>query len=257
MQSLVGKVALVTGASSGIGEATAIELAKHGADIILAARRSDRINTLADKLSKEYGIRTLTVVLDVCNQQQVIDSIHNLPAEFAKIDILINNAGLALGSDSMQNSNTHNWNTMIDTNIKGLLYVTHAVLPIMIKHNNGHIVNISSIAGIEHYSGGNVYSATKHAVRAISKSLRLDLNGYQIRVSDIAPGATNTEFSTVRWKDKQRADEFYSKFNPLVAEDIADTILFCVTRKPHVNVESLVVYPTDQACATMLHYHKE
>jgi NADP-dependent 3-hydroxy acid dehydrogenase YdfG len=163
---------------------------------------------------------------------------------------------LALGSDPLQDGKLDNWNTMIDTNIKGLLYVTHAVLPTMIANNSGHIVNISSIAGIEHYPGGNVYSATKHAVRALSKSLRIDLSGYNIRVSDIAPGSTHTEFSKVRWNDKERSDKFYGGFTPLTAEDIADTILFCVSRKPHVNVESLVVYPTVQASATSLSLNK-
>ena len=248
MQNLTCKIALITGASSGIGRAIAIELAKHGADLILISRRGERLNQLAQELTANYQVKVLPIVLDVRDKILVEETIKNLPNEWKNVDILVNSAGLALSSDLIQDASPDNWDTMIDTNIKGLLYITHAVLKNMIERNSGHIVNISSTAGVETYQRGNVYCSTKHAVRAISKSLRLDLAGLKIRVSDIAPGATNTEFSTVRWGgDKDRADAFYSTFEPLLAEDIADTILFCVTRKPHVNVESMVVFPTDKA----------
>ena len=243
------KVALITGASSGIGKATAIEFAKLGANLILTARRVEKIQELASQLEQEYGVKVLALKLDVQDSAMVEKTITNLTGIWQEIDILVNNAGLALSSDLMQNAKVTNWDTMIDTNIKGLLYVTHAVLPIMTKRKIGHIVNISSMAGIEHYPMGNVYSATKHAVRAISKSLRLDLLGQNIRVSDIAPGAVYKEFSTVRWQDKQKADNFYSTFTPLTAEDIADAVTYCVTRKPHVNVDTVALYPTEQASA--------
>ncbi len=249
MNTLKNKIALITGASSGIGEATASEFAKLGADLILTARRIDKIQNLAQQLEKEYAIKVLALQLDVQDHANIEKVIGGLTGTWQNIDILVNNAGLALSSDFIQDATVSNWDTMIDTNIKGLLYVTHAVLPTMIKRKVGHIVNISSMAGIEHYPRGNVYSATKHAVRAISKSLRLDLLGQNIRVSDIAPGAVNTEFSTVRWNDKQKADNFYSTFTPLTAEDMADAITYCVTRKPHVNVETIAIYPTEQASA--------
>lgn len=250
MQNLTGKVALITGASSGIGEATAYEFAKIGINLILVGRRIELINALCQKLESEYKINTLPVGLDVRDKTKVTDFVNNLSDNWKNIDILINNAGLALANDPFQNYDTTKWDIMIDTNIKGLLYITHAILPNMIARNTGHIVNISSIAGHECYPGGNVYSSTKHAVRAISKSLRFDLSGYKIRVSDIAPGAVNTEFSTVRWNNKEKADAFYNDFTPLIAEDIADTILYCVTRKSHVNVESILVTSNDQVSAT-------
>lgn len=250
MQNLTGKIALITGASSGIGEATAYEFAKVGLNLILVGRRTERIDALCQKLESEYKINTLPIALDVRDKTKVTKFVNNLSAPWKNIDILVNNAGLALANDPFQNYDTTKWDIMIDTNIKGLLYITHAILPNMIARNTGHIVNISSIAGHECYPGGNVYSSTKHAVRAISKSLRFDLAGYKIRVSDIAPGAVNTEFSTVRWDNKEKADAFYSDFTPLIAEDIADTILYCVTRKPHVNVESILVTSNDQVSAT-------
>ncbi|MFN8770174.1 MAG: SDR family NAD(P)-dependent oxidoreductase [Neisseriaceae bacterium] len=256
MQNLTGKIAVITGASSGIGEATAYELAKACVNLILVGRRQKRIEILAQEIEKDFKVKVLPVIIDVRDKNKVAEFVNNLSDVWKDIDILVNNAGLALTTDLFPNANTDNWDTMIDTNIKGLLYMTHAVLPNMIARNTGHIINISSIAGLECYLGGNVYSSTKHTVRAISKSLRLDLNNYNIRVSDIAPGAVNTEFSTVRWNDKERADAFYSDFNPLLAEDIADAILYCVTRKPHVNVESLVVMPTDQASATTINRGK-
>lgn len=253
MQSLRDKIVFITGASSGIGAACAEQFAQLGCHLILTARRRDRIQALAENLSKQYAIRALPIELDVRDKQNVMDIINTLPSDWQNIDILINNAGLALDSLPLQKGNLEHWDTMIQTNINGLLYVTHTILQGMIKRNAGHIINISSVAGHDHYPNGNVYSATKHAVRALSTSLRLDLLGTKIRVSDIAPGSVNTEFSTIRWQSKEKADKFYEDFTPLVASDIAETIVFCATRPPHVSVAELVVYPTDQASLNFLH----
>ena len=224
-----------------------------GCHLILTARRKDRTQRLAAKLSQQYSIRTLSIELDVRNKQNVIEVVNNLPSDWQNIDILINNAGLALDTLPLQKGNLEHWDTMIQTNINGLLYVTHSVLQNMLKRNTGHIINISSVAGHDHYPMGNIYSATKHAVRALSKSLRLDLLGTKLKVSDIAPGAVNTEFSTVRWKDKEKADKFYEEFTPLVASDVAETIVFCATRPPHVSIAEIVIYPTDQASVNHMH----
>lgn len=255
MQSLKNKIIFITGASSGIGAACAEQFAQLGCHLILTARRKDRIQALAAQLSQQYSIRALSLELDIQVKENVIDTINTLPPEWQAIDILINSAGLALDSFPFQNGSLENWDTVIQTNINGLLYVTHTILQGMLKRNAGHIINLSSVAGHEHYPTGNVYSATKHAVRALSKSLRLDLLGTNIRVSDIAPGAVNTEFSTVRWQSKEKADKFYADFTPLVANDIAEAIVFCATRPSHVSVAEVVIYPTDQA--SMNHIYKQ
>lgn len=254
MSSLNDKIVFITGASSGIGAACAEQFAQQGCHLILTARRKDRIDALATQLSQQYSIRALPLELDVRNKQNVLNTVNALSDDWQNIDILINNAGLALDSVHLQKGNLENWDTMIQTNINGLLYITHTVLQGMLKRNVGHIINLSSVAGHDHYPMGNIYSATKHAVRAISKSLRLDLLGTKIRVSDIAPGAVNTEFSTVRWKDKEKADKFYEEFTPLVANDVAEAIVFCATRPPHVSIAELVIYPTDQASVN--HYYR-
>jgi 3-hydroxy acid dehydrogenase/malonic semialdehyde reductase len=245
---LKGKIALVTGASNGIGKAIATELASLGAEVILAARRIDRLYQLKNYLDNEYGTESLVVELDVTSEETVNKAITELSGKWANIDILVNNAGLALSSDPIQDGKVINWDRMIDVNVKGLLYVTHAVLPIMLKNNKGHIVNIGSTAGHQTYPGGNVYSATKHAVSAISNSMRIDLLGRHIRVSEIDPGHVGgTEFSTVRWGSQDKANQFYSTFTPLLAEDVADAVVYCVTRKEHVNIYSIVMYSIDQA----------
>ena len=249
---LKGKTALITGASSGIGWAIAEQLAQQGARLILTARRVERLESLAVSLKNKYQSVVHLIALDVQDQAAVSKAIGSLPEAWKAIDILVNNAGLALASKPFHDCSLEQWNTMIDTNVKGLLFVTHAVVQRMIERNAGHIVNIGSIAGRESYPGGNVYCASKQAVKAISQSLRLDLSGYLIRVTEIAPGAVNTEFSTVRWNDKERADTFYKDFQPLDANDVAETVLFCITRPPHVNISEMVVFPTDQACATMI-----
>lgn len=249
MLNIKEKIILITGASSGIGEACARLLASHGAKIILAARRLDRIEALAAELKKTEQAQCLTLSLDVRQPEEVQKKLESLPQEWQAIDILINNAGLALSSDPIQSGSPKNWDTMIDTNIKGLLYVTHNVLPGMLARNSGHIVNIGSIAGQEAYPNGNIYCATKHAVRAISKSLRIDLLGKPIRVTEIAPGAVKTEFSTVRWDDAVRAETFYAGFQPLLAEDVADAVYYSITRPLHVAIAEITILPTVQASA--------
>lgn len=252
MQALSDKIVFITGASSGIGKSCAEQFAAQGANLILTARRIDRITQLADSLKTQFGINVLPIQLDVQRAEQVNTIVSHLPDQFKKIDFLINNAGLALTTDSIQEGDIRNWDTMIDTNLKGLLYVTRAILPGMIEREQGHIINIGSVAGHEYYPRGNIYSATKHAVKAISKSLRLDLLGTRIRVSEIDPGAVNTEFSEVRWNDKAHAEAFYAGFTPLIANDIADAVVYCATRDPHVNVAEMLIYPTDQASANHL-----
>ena len=243
-----GQTVFITGASSGIGKACAQQFAALGAHLIITARRADRLQTLASELSSEHGISCTPIQLDVQNHKQVQSAASNL-----EVDILVNNAGLALTSDKIQDGKVENWDTMIDTNVKGLLYVTKAILPSMLKKNHGHIINIGSIAGHGCYTAGNVYCATKHAVRALSKSMRLDLMGTAIRVSEIAPGAVETEFSEVRWNDKSKAKTFYQGFQPLVADDIANAVVYCATRPSHVNVAELVIFPQAQASLTDLY----
>lgn len=250
---IAGQTAFITGASSGIGEACAEQLAALGVNLVLTARRFDRVQKLAKKLAAKYGIEALPMQLDVQNNEKVEAVFQHLEKEKIAVDILVNNAGLALTTDLMQNAKVSNWDVMIDTNLKGLLYVTRAALEMMTKRNRGHIINIGSVAGHGAYMGGNIYSATKHAVRAISKSLRLDLMGTSIRVSEIAPGAVHTEFSEVRWNDKEKAEQFYASFTALTPDDIADAVLYCATRPPHVNIAEVVVYPQAQASLTDLY----
>lgn len=247
---LKGKTIFVTGASSGIGKACAEQFASLGANLIITARRLERLKTLANELSSKHGIQVHCFQLDVRNNAEVVELFKQLEKNQLTVDVLINNAGLALSSDKMQDSNITNWEQMIDTNLKGVLYVIKAALTQMIQRNQGHIINIGSVAGHGYYMSGNVYCATKHAVRAISKCLRLDLMGTAIRVSEIDPGAVETEFSEVRWNDKDKAKKFYQGFEPLVAEDIADAVVYCATRPQHVNVAELVVFPQAQAGLT-------
>jgi len=251
--SLKNKTALITGASSGIGEACAKQLAKLGAHLIITARRLDRLQALAKELTQQHGITCTPLQLDVRYREDVEEALHKITKQNLCIDLLINNAGLALSSDKLQDGNIDNWETMIDTNVKGLLYVTKAVLPLMLNKNSGHIINIGSIAGHGCYISGNVYCATKHAVRALTQSLRLDLLGTAIRVSEVDPGAVETEFSEVRWNDKARAKKFYEDFQPLVADDIADAVVYCATRPLHVNIAELIVFPQAQASLTELY----
>ncbi|CDZ78433.1 NADP-dependent 3-hydroxy acid dehydrogenase YdfG [Legionella massiliensis] len=253
MTDLKDKIILITGASSGIGQACSRLFAKQGAKLILCARRQERIEQLAKDLEETHGTQSIPLILDVRDKAQVHSVLGKLPEGWQNVDILINNAGLALASDPIQQGSIDNWDTMIDTNLKGLLYVTRTILPGMLSRDRGYIINIGSIAGQEAYTNGNVYCATKHAVRALTKSLRLDLLGSAIRVTEIAPGAVETEFSEVRWNDKDKAKAFYEDFNPLFAEDIADAALYCLTRPQHVDIAEMTIMPTAQAAAAHIY----
>lgn len=253
MFDLKKKTILITGASSGIGRACALRFASSGARLILTGRRIEKIQALAEQLSKEFATECLPLCLDVQDKDAVVNTLGSLPVDWRIIDVLVNNAGLALSSDPLQQGQFDNWDTMIDTNIKGLLYVTRTLLPTMVARGIGHIINIGSIAGRECYPNGNVYCATKHAVKAISQSLRQDLHGSGLRVTEIAPGAVETEFSLVRWSDEDKAKAFYSDFNPLEAEDIADAVHYCATRPPHVDIAEMLIMPTAQASASLIH----
>lgn len=246
-------IALITGATAGIGEATARLLTKNGYDVIIAGRRKERLTKLAKELEKT-GVRVHSLCFDVRDQKAVEQAIRGLPDDWKDIDVLVNNAGLALGKSPIQEGDPNDWDTMIDTNIKGLLYVAHAVIPSMTKRKAGHIVNIGSIAGKEVYKGGAIYNATKFAVEAISKGMRIDLLPYNIRVTNLCPGNTETEFSLVRFKgDAKTAKDVYKGFTPLRAEDIADAILWTITRPPHVCINDMLIMPTAQANTVHLH----
>jgi NADP-dependent 3-hydroxy acid dehydrogenase YdfG len=243
----MSKIILITGASSGFGKATATKFAAGGWNLILTARRKEKLDELAKALEAKYGIKTLCLIFDVQDKKAVFDNLQNLPAEWQAINILVNNAGLALGRDSFENANLEDWETMIDTNVKGLLYASKAVLPMLIKEK-GHIINIGSTAGKEVYKDGNVYCASKHAVDAISKAQRIDLLPYQIKVTAIHPGAADTEFSVVRFKgDAEKANAVYNGYTPLMAEDIADTIWYVANTPAHVCINDLVITCVAQA----------
>jgi serine 3-dehydrogenase len=248
------KIVFITGASSGIGKACAEHFAAHGYALILTARRLNRLQHIKEGLNTPC----LIYALDVRSKEEVEQLVSNLPAEWRNIDILINNAGLAAGLEKIHEGDVQNWEQMIDTNIKGLLYVTRTIVPLMVQRKQGHVVNIGSIAGHENYPNGNVYCATKHAVDSITKCLRIDLVGTPIRVSTVDPGMVNTEFSTVRFKgDTQRAEGVYKGMSPLTAADIADAVFYCVTRPVHVNISELIIMPTAQASTTLVHRELE
>lgn len=250
---LKDKVVLITGASSGIGEACAEQFAKAGAKLLLCSRRVEVVAQLAERLKTELGTESHVFACDVRDHHAVAQAIVALPVAWQEIDVLINNAGLAAGLDTIQDADTQDWEEMINTNVKGLLYVTKAVLPNMITKNMGHIINIGSVAGHTVYPKGVVYCATKKAVNTISEGLRMDLFGTKVRVSSVDPGAVETNFSHVRFKgDEKRAASVYAGFQPLTAHDIADAVLYCATRPLHVNVSEMIVMPTDQAAATMI-----
>jgi 3-hydroxy acid dehydrogenase / malonic semialdehyde reductase len=243
----MSKIILITGASSGFGKATATKFAAGGWNVIITGRRKEKLDELAKALEANYGIKTLSLVFDVQDKKAVFDNLQNLPTEWQAINILVNNAGLALGRDSFENANLEDWETMIDTNVKGLLYASKAVLPMLIKEK-GHIINIGSTAGKEVYKDGNVYCASKHAVDAISKAQRIDLLQYQIKVTAIHPGAADTEFSVVRFKgDAEKAKAVYTGYTPLMAEDIADTVWYVANTPAHVCINDLVITCTAQA----------
>ena len=244
----MSKIILVTGASSGFGKAIATKFAAGGWNVIITGRRKEKLDELAKALEANYGIKTLSLVFDVQDKKAVFDNLQNLPTEWQAINILVNNAGLALGRDSFENANLEDWETMIDTNLKGLLYVTRAVLPGLINNGKGHIINIGSTAGKEAYEKGNVYCASKTAVDAISQSMRIDLLKHRIKVTVVHPGAAETEFSMVRFKgDEQTAKSVYEGYKPLQAEDIADTVHYCANLPEHVCINSVVMTCTSQA----------
>ena len=243
----MSKIILVTGASSGFGKAIATKFAAGGWNVIITGRRKEKLDELAKALEANYGVKTLSLIFDVQDKKAVFDNLQNLPTEWQAINILVNNAGLALGRDSFENANLEDWETMIDTNVKGLLYASKAVLPMLIKEK-GHIINIGSTAGKEVYKDGNVYCASKHAVDAISKAQRIDLLPYQIKVTAIHPGAADTEFSVVRFKgDAEKAKAVYNGYTPLMAEDIADTVWYVANTPAHVCINDLVITCTAQA----------
>ena len=240
--------------SAGIGEACAKLFARNGANLILTARRINKLNELADSLRSAYNVKVHTIEMDVRNFDEVKKKFENLPAEFKTIDVLINNAGKALGVEKIQDGVLSNWEEMLDTNVKGLLYVSKIIIPMLIKQNHGHIINIGSIAGHEVYPGGNVYCASKFAVRAISKGMGIDLSGYNIKVTSIDPGMVETEFSLVRFAgDEEKAKNVYKGVDPIVGDDIADIALFAATRPEHVDLREIVVTPTAQSSTTIVH----
>jgi NADP-dependent 3-hydroxy acid dehydrogenase YdfG len=248
----MSKIILITGASSGLGKATAEKFAAGGWDLILTARRKEQLATVANDIKKKYGVKILSLVFDVQDKKAVFEHLGNLPKEWQAIHVLLNNAGLALGRDPFEEAKLEDWETMIDTNVKGLLYASKAVLPFIITQK-GHIINIGSTAGKEVYKDGNVYCATKHAVDAISKAQRIDLLQHQVKVTAIHPGAVETDFSLVRFKgDVTKADAVYAGYTPLKADDIADTIWYVANTPAHVCINDLVITCTAQGNSTTI-----
>jgi hypothetical protein len=249
----MSKTVLITGATSGIGEATARRFAKECYNLVITGRRGERLNNLAREMQEQFGVKALPLCFDIRKRSEVENAIGSLTGEWRSIDVLVNNAGLAAGLDPIQQGSFDDWEQMIDTNIKGLLYVTRLVAPLMIERKNGLIINIGSIAGKEVYQKGNVYNATKFSVDALTQAMRIDMLQYGIRVSQVCPGATETEFSEVRFKgDKQAAANVYKGYQPLIADDIAEAIWWIAARPPHVNINDIVIMPTSQASP---HYH--
>ncbi len=253
MYSLENRIVLITGASAGIGRSCARTFAREGARLILAARRRRRLEELAVDLKRKPGEDILLLELDVRDQPAVERAVKELPSGWSAIDVLVNNAGLSRGLDKLHDGKLEDWEEMIDANIKGLLYVSRAIIPGMVERGQGHIINIGSISGHEVYPGGNVYCATKFAVDALSKGMRLDLSGTGLRVSQVSPGMVETEFSLVRFRgDEERAGKVYKGLTPLSPDDVGEAVVYCATRPPHVNVSEIIVMPTDQASTTMV-----
>ncbi|MFP4844376.1 SDR family NAD(P)-dependent oxidoreductase [Winogradskyella sp. PE311] len=244
------KTALITGATSGIGRATAHEFAKHGINLILCGRRQERLDSIEKELSKQTDVYTLN--FDVRDREKTFEAITSLPKEFQNIDILINNAGNAHGLDPIQTGDLDDWDAMMDINVKGLLYVSKAIIPNMTERKSGHIINIGSSAGKEVYPNGNVYCGSKHAVLAITEGMRIDLNPYGIKVGAINPGLVETEFSEVRFKGDPAANTVYKGYKALQAEDVADVIYFAISRPAHVNIADVLMFCTAQASSTIV-----
>lgn len=246
------KIALITGATAGIGRAIAVQLAQNGYNLIITGRRTERLDQLKAELQRSAECKVLTLNFDIRNREATGKAIDGLPQQWQAIDVLVNNAGLASGLSTIQEGDIDNWEVMIDTNVKGLLYISRKVMPLMVKRQRGHIVNIGSIAGREVYPNGNVYCATKHAVDALTQAMRIDMLPHGIRVTQIAPGMVETEFSLVRFKgDKEKAEKVYEGLTPLYANDIAEAVVFAVTRPAHVNISDMLIMPTAQATATI------
>ncbi len=253
MSLLKRKISFITGASSGIGKACAEIFAKEKSNMILTGRRIERLKNLAKKLEKEYGIKTKCIKLDVRDYNQVQKAINSLENNWKKIDILINNAGLSRGLDKIQEGKKEDWDEMIDTNIKGLAYISRLILPLMVKRKKGHVINIGSTAGHDVYPAGNVYAATKFAVKALSQSMRLDLLDKAIKVSSVDPGMVETEFSLVRFRgDKKKAAGVYTGLQPLSPKDVAEAVLFCISRPDNVNINKIILTPVAQASSTQV-----
>jgi 3-hydroxy acid dehydrogenase/malonic semialdehyde reductase len=254
MTNLKDKTVFITGASSGIGRSAAVAFATLGANLLICARRGEKLQTFAKELQSSHGVKVHAFTLDVRDQKAVEKTLNGLPDEWKRISVLVNNAGLSRGLDNLQDAKIEDWEEMIDTNIKGLLYITRAVLPGMIERNEGHVINIGSVAGHWTYPKGNVYAATKFAVNALSQGLKMDLLGTPIRVTSIDPGLVETEFSVVRFRgDSDRAKKVYEGLSPLTPDDIADSIVWAATRPAHVNVNNIVLMTTDQSAPTMVH----
>ena len=253
MVSIQGQIVAITGASSGIRASCAKMFAQQGASLILAARRRDKLEAVAAEIKQAYQSKVYLLEMDVSDRAMVETSIASLPEPWRGVDILVNNAGLSRGLDKLQQGKIQNWEETIDTNLKGLLYVTRSLLPGMVERNQGHIINIGSIAGHLAYTGGNVYCATKAAVRTLYQGLKMDLLGTPIRVSCVDPGTVETEFSQVRFRgDTEKAEKVYQGFNPLTPDDIAEIVVFCATRPSHVNMSEVLVLATDRSSATMI-----
>ncbi|MBK0384437.1 SDR family NAD(P)-dependent oxidoreductase [Pedobacter sp. SD-b] len=256
--STSNKIVMITGATSGIGEACAEIYAANNFDLIITGRREEKLKSLRSKLEKRFGVNITTLCFDVSDSKQVASHLNQLPSRLKKVAVLINNAGLSLGLDPIQDGELTDWDTMIDTNIKGLLYVSKIVSNWMIEESKGHIINIGSIAGKQVYANGNVYNATKHAVDALNQAMRIDLLKFGIKVTAINPGAVETAFSEVRFHgDKEKAKKVYEGFEPLVAKDIAETIFFVTSRPDHVNINDLIIMPTAQASPYYLNKNSE
>jgi len=241
-------IAIITGASAGFGRATAIALARNNYDVVITGRRSEKLETVEEAIRSKTDADVLSLTFDIRDKEAVKEACGKLTGKWEAIDVLVNNAGLAAGLSLIHEGDVDDWEQMIDTNIKGLLYITRQITPGMVKREKGHIINIGSIAGKEAYEMGNVYNASKFAVDGLTQAMRIDLVDYGIKVTAVNPGASETEFSLVRFKgDQEKSDQVYEGFTPLYAEDIAEAILFTVTRPPHVNIDDLVIMPTSQA----------
>ncbi|MTK52879.1 SDR family NAD(P)-dependent oxidoreductase [Paludibacter sp.] len=240
--------AFITGTTAGFGKAIALRLAKLGYNVIITGRRKERLDSLAETLRNEFSVNVLPLCFDIRDKEACRQAVESLPAEWQKIDILVNNAGLASGSAPFNEFDIEDWDKMVDTNVKGLLYISRYITPLMVAAKSGHIINLSSIAGREVYPSGNVYCATKHAVNAITQGMRIDMLKHNIKVSSISPGAAETEFSLVRFHgDQAKADAVYQGLTPLNAEDIADAVEYIVTRPAHVNINDIFITPARQA----------